>query len=41
MGASWETIAFVVKTIGTRYQQKLAYVIIGQLFFLLAPLCKS
>ncbi|KAF5555185.1 phospholipid-translocating ATPase [Fusarium mexicanum] len=38
MGAAWETIGFAFKTIGSRNQQNATYVILGQLFFLLAPL---
>lgn len=40
MGAAWETIGFAFKTLGSRDQQNTTYVILGQLFFLLAPLCK-
>ncbi|KAF4444687.1 phospholipid-translocating ATPase [Fusarium acutatum] len=40
MGAAWETIGFAFKTLGSRNQQNTTYVILGQLFFLLAPLCK-
>ncbi|KAF4496485.1 phospholipid-translocating ATPase [Fusarium agapanthi] len=38
MGAAWETIGFAFKTLGSRNQQNTTYVILGQLFFLLAPL---
>ncbi|KAF5561037.1 phospholipid-translocating ATPase [Fusarium phyllophilum] len=38
MGAAWETIGFAFKTLGSRNQQNATYVILGQLFFLLAPL---
>ncbi|KAF5634482.1 phospholipid-translocating ATPase [Fusarium tjaetaba] len=38
MGAAWETIGFAFKTLGSRDQQNTTYVILGQLFFLLAPL---
>ncbi|KAF5547296.1 phospholipid-translocating ATPase [Fusarium napiforme] len=38
MGAAWETIGFAFKTLGSRDQQSQTYVILGQLFFLLAPL---
>lgn len=40
MGAAWETIGFAFKAVGSRDQQNQTYVILGQLFFLLAPLCK-
>jgi hypothetical protein len=40
MGAAWETIGFAFKTLGSRNQQNTTYLIWGQLFFLLAPLCK-
>ncbi|PNP56026.1 hypothetical protein FNYG_15387 [Fusarium nygamai] len=38
MGAAWETIGFAFKALGSRDQQNTTYVILGQLFFLLAPL---
>ncbi|KAF4967932.1 hypothetical protein FSARC_4625 [Fusarium sarcochroum] len=38
MGAAWETIGFAFKTIGSHDQQNTTYVLLGQLFFLLAPL---
>ncbi|KAM5347966.1 hypothetical protein ACJ41O_007790 [Fusarium nematophilum] len=38
MGGIWETIAFVIKTLGTRNQRNFQYLLWGQLFFLLAPL---
>ncbi|RKL05029.1 hypothetical protein BFJ68_g5585 [Fusarium oxysporum] len=38
MGAAWETIGFAFKTLGSRDQQNMTYLIWGQLFFLLAPL---
>ncbi|KAM0340236.1 hypothetical protein ACHAPU_010580 [Fusarium lateritium] len=38
MGATWETIAFALKTLGSRHQQNLMYVTWGQILFLLAPL---
>ncbi|WKT45822.1 RTA-like protein [Fusarium oxysporum f. sp. vasinfectum] len=38
MGATWETIGFAFKTLGSRNQQNMTYLIWGQLFFLLAPL---
>ncbi|KAF4335919.1 phospholipid-translocating ATPase [Fusarium beomiforme] len=38
MGAAWETIGFAFKTLGSRNQQNMTYLICGQLFFLLAPL---
>ncbi|KAM0239136.1 hypothetical protein ACHAPO_003106 [Fusarium lateritium] len=38
MGAAWETIAFAFKTIGSRDQQNIAYLTLGQILFLLAPL---
>ena len=40
MGATWETIGFAFKTLGSRNQQNMTYLVWGQLFFLLAPLCK-
>lgn len=39
MGVSWEVLAFIMKSIGARDQQQLAFVVLGQLLFLLAPLC--
>jgi hypothetical protein len=38
MGALWETIAFVVHSLGTRDQQQIAYASVWTLLFLLAPL---
>ncbi|KAJ2900594.1 hypothetical protein MKZ38_002390 [Zalerion maritima] len=38
MGASWELVAFAVRTYGAHNQQSLDYVVIGTLFLLLAPL---
>ncbi|KAJ4270134.1 hypothetical protein NW762_001807 [Fusarium torreyae] len=38
MGAAWETIGFAFKTLGSHHQQSTTYVLLGQLFFLLAPL---
>ncbi|KAF5022278.1 hypothetical protein F66182_5655 [Fusarium sp. NRRL 66182] len=38
MGAAWETIGFAFKTLGSRHQQNSTYLLLGQLFFLLAPL---
>jgi hypothetical protein len=40
MGAAWETIAFAFKTLGSRDQQNITYLTLGQILFLLAPLCK-
>lgn len=40
MGALWELAGFSIKTIGSRHQQEQSLAIWGQLFFLLAPLCK-
>lgn len=40
MGALWELAGFAIKTVGSRNQQELSFAIWGQLFFLLAPLCK-
>lgn len=41
MGASWECICFVLRTLGAKDQQNSNYVMMSTLFFLLAPLCKS
>lgn len=41
MGGVWETVAFTLKTLGSHRQQVESYAIIGQLLFLLSPLCKS
>lgn len=41
MGAAWETAAFTLRTLGARDQQALIYAILGQILFLLSPLCKS
>ncbi|KAM0329239.1 hypothetical protein ACHAQA_004541 [Verticillium albo-atrum] len=38
MAAAWECIAFSLKSAGARDQQRQIYAIMGQLFFLLAPL---
>ncbi|KAF4445120.1 hypothetical protein F53441_10962 [Fusarium austroafricanum] len=38
MGAAWETIAFAFKTLGSKHQQSMTYLIVGQLLFILAPL---
>ncbi|KAH0443821.1 RTA1 domain-containing protein [Colletotrichum camelliae] len=38
VGASWETAAFILRTLGARDQQQIGYQIGGQLLFLLAPL---
>ncbi|KAG8349897.1 hypothetical protein FVEN_g11940 [Fusarium venenatum] len=38
MGAAWETIAFAFKTVGSRDQQNITYLTLGQILFLLAPL---
>ncbi|KAK6698426.1 hypothetical protein SNK05_011269 [Fusarium graminearum] len=38
MGATWETIAFAFKTLGSHDQQNLTYLTVGQILFLLAPL---
>ncbi|RGP76257.1 hypothetical protein FSPOR_246 [Fusarium sporotrichioides] len=38
MGAAWETIAFAFKTLGSRDQQNITYLTVGQILFLLAPL---
>ncbi|KAG8669041.1 hypothetical protein FPOAC1_008428 [Fusarium poae] len=38
MGAAWETIAFAFKTLGSRDQQNITYLTLGQILFLLAPL---
>lgn len=40
MGAAWETIAFLFKTLGSRDQQNITYLTLGQILFLLSPLCK-
>lgn len=40
MGALWEVTAFLCRTLGTRDQQNTPLAILGQVFFLLAPLCK-
>ncbi|KAH7120864.1 putative RTA1 domain protein [Dendryphion nanum] len=38
MGVLWETISFGARMIGSRNQQKIVYVVISNLLFLLAPL---
>ncbi|EGX94800.1 RTA1 domain protein [Cordyceps militaris CM01] len=38
MGASWECICFVLRTLGARDQQNSTYVMLSTLIFLLAPL---
>ncbi|KAK5987978.1 putative lipid transporter atnI [Cladobotryum mycophilum] len=38
MGGAWETAAFALRTLGAHDQQQLAYAILGQVLFLLAPL---
>ncbi len=38
MGALWETIAFVVHSLGTKDQQQIAYATVWTVLFLLAPL---
>lgn len=38
MGASWETVAFVTRSLGAHNQQSLAFAFISSIFFLLAPL---
>ncbi|KAI1070073.1 hypothetical protein LB507_008138 [Fusarium sp. FIESC RH6] len=38
MGAAWETIAFAFKTLGSRDQQNITYLTLGQILFLLSPL---
>jgi hypothetical protein len=38
MGALWETIAFVVHSLGARDQQQIAYASVWNVLFLLAPL---
>ncbi|KAF4826517.1 putative lipid transporter atnI [Colletotrichum tropicale] len=38
VGASWETAAFILRTLGAHDQQQIGYQIGGQLLFLLAPL---
>jgi hypothetical protein len=40
MGASWETCSFVLRTLGTKNQQSIAFVVVSQILLLLAPLCK-
>lgn len=40
VGASWELIAFILRSLGARDQQQMGYQIGGQLLFLLAPLCR-
>lgn len=39
MGVLWETVSFASRTIGSRNQQKIIWVVISNLLFLLAPLC--
>lgn len=41
MGAAWETAAFTLRTLGARDQQAMIYAILGQILFLLSPLCKQ
>ncbi|KAF7981054.1 hypothetical protein HWV62_35518 [Athelia sp. TMB] len=38
MGAAWETASFVIRALGTRYQQNATYITISTILFLLAPL---
>ncbi|KAI0383618.1 RTA1 like protein-domain-containing protein [Hypomontagnella monticulosa] len=38
MGATWETIAFILHSLGARDQQQIAYATAWQILFLLAPL---
>ena len=38
MGAVWETLAFIIHSIGSKDQQQVAYATTWQLLFLLAPL---
>ncbi|KZP21951.1 hypothetical protein FIBSPDRAFT_931388 [Athelia psychrophila] len=38
MGAIWETASFVLRTLGTRYQQNVTFATVSQILVLLAPL---
>jgi hypothetical protein len=40
MGAHWELVCFVLRTLGAFDQQRVGFVVGGSLFFLLAPLCE-
>ena len=41
MGAGWELISFVARTVSTKHQRNIGLVTVSILFFLLAPLCES
>lgn len=41
MASIWETLAFIFRSISTRYQQNNGVYLVFQIFILLAPLCKS
>ena len=40
MGALWECLCFILRTLGAKDQQNATYVTLSTLLFLLAPLCK-
>lgn len=40
MSGLWQTVSFIMRTLGARNQQSIHFVIWGQLPFLLAPLCR-
>ncbi|KAM0316905.1 hypothetical protein ACHAPQ_011170 [Fusarium lateritium] len=40
MGATWETVAFAFKTLGSHHQQNIMYITLGQILFLLSPLSR-
>lgn len=41
MGALWETVSFITRSLGSRNQQNLGYATVSQLLLLLAPLCMA
>lgn len=41
MGALWECVCFILRTLGAKDQQNSTYVTLSTLLFLLAPLCTS
>lgn len=41
MGALWECVCFILRTLGAKDQQNSTYVTLSTLLFLLAPLCRT
>lgn len=41
MGALWECVCFILRTLGAKDQQESLYVTLSTLLFLLAPLCEQ